>query len=72
MKSIIDRIFGTETRVEKSNASELKPVEYLLPPIIESMFDPVKYNIEEDKENTNLHDRIEWRKQNQKKSFYNL
>lgn len=72
MKALIDFIFGTETRVEKTNVSELKPVEYVLPPIIESMFDPIQYNIQEEKENRNLHDRIEWRKTNQQKSFYNL
>jgi hypothetical protein len=36
------------------------------------MFDPIQYNIQEEKENRNLHDRIEWRKSNQWKSFYNL
>lgn len=60
MKAIIDYLFGTETRTNTN--TDIKPIQLIDPPIIVSMFDPIKYNIEENKQNNNLHDRIEWRK----------
>lgn len=66
--TFIDWLLWTETKVEKSNVWELQPIEYVLPPVIDTYVDHVDKNIQEHNTNSILHNRVERRK----KSFYNL